>query len=97
MSSHLSRREFAKAGAASAVAVSMPSTAVVTKRPDKIRVGFVGVGNRGSQLMQAFATQEDCEFVGVADVYQPYRLTTGMRFKRLLQCLLGRMCTLKNR
>ena len=80
MSHHLSRREFTKAGAASAVAVSLPSTAAVARRTDKIRVGFVGVGNRGSQLMKAFATQEDCEFVGVADVYQPYRERARQNF-----------------
>lgn len=73
MSRHLSRREFAKASAASAVAVSMSSTASAGLPSDKVRVGFVGVGNRGSQLMKAFATQDDCEFIGVADVYEPYR------------------------
>ena len=47
MSRHLSRREFAKASAASAVAVSMSSTASAGLPSDKVRVGFVGVGNRG--------------------------------------------------
>ena len=80
MSRHLSRREFAKASAASAVAVSMSSTASAVPPSDKVRVGFVGVGNRGSQLMKAFATQDDCEFIGVADVYEPYRARARENF-----------------
>ena len=80
MSRSLSRREFAKAGAASAVAVSMPSAVSAVPPSEKVRVGFVGVGNRGSQLMKAFATQDDCEFIGVADVYQPYRERAQQNF-----------------
>jgi hypothetical protein len=79
MSKKFDRRQFAKAGAAAAVAASlptMPSPVPVKKNilgsSDSVRVGFIGVGNRGSQLMTAFAAQEDCKFVGVADLYQPY-------------------------
>lgn len=39
---------------------------------DKIRVGFIGVGNRGSQLLEIFMDQPDCEVAALCDVYEPY-------------------------
>lgn len=39
---------------------------------EKIRVGFIGVGNRGSQLLQTFMTMNDCEIAALCDVYEPY-------------------------
>jgi predicted dehydrogenase len=39
---------------------------------DKIRVGFIGVGNRGSQLLQIFMAQPDCEIAALCDIYEPY-------------------------
>ena len=39
---------------------------------DKIRVGFIGVGNRGSQLLKLFMTQPDCEVAALCDLYEPY-------------------------
>ena len=41
---------------------------------DKIRVGFIGVGNRGTFLMQLFSQQADCEVAAICDVYEPYAL-----------------------
>jgi len=38
----------------------------------KIRVGFIGVGNRGSQLMELFMQNPDCEVAALCDVYEPY-------------------------
>ncbi|TWT82982.1 Glycosyl hydrolase [Planctomycetes bacterium CA13] len=35
---------------------------------DRIRLGFIGVANRGSQLMKAFAEHDDCETVALCDV-----------------------------
>ena len=74
MSKKPSRRQFAKAGAAAAVAASLPakSYANILGSNDTIRAGFVGVGNRGSQLMDAFAEHKQCKFIGVADVFEPY-------------------------
>jgi predicted dehydrogenase len=39
---------------------------------DRIRVGFIGVGNRGDQLLDAFALQPDVEVAALCDVYEPY-------------------------
>ena len=38
---------------------------------DKVRVGFIGVGNRGSQLMHSFMLNSDCEVAALCDVYEP--------------------------
>lgn len=39
---------------------------------EQVRLGFIGVGNRGSQLMSAFNTHAACRIVAAADVYAPY-------------------------
>ncbi|NLU29412.1 MAG: Gfo/Idh/MocA family oxidoreductase [Bacteroidales bacterium] len=39
---------------------------------DKIRVGFIGVGNRGTQLLHLFMEQPDCQVAALCDVYKPY-------------------------
>ena len=39
---------------------------------DKVRVGFIGVGNRGTQLLRLFMRQPDCEVAALCDVYEPY-------------------------
>jgi predicted dehydrogenase len=38
----------------------------------KVRLGFIGVGNRGDQLLDAFLKQPDAEVVAICDVYRPY-------------------------
>jgi predicted dehydrogenase len=35
-------------------------------------LGFIGVGNRGDQLLDAFLVHPDSEVVAVCDVYEPY-------------------------
>jgi len=39
---------------------------------DKIRVGFIGIGNRGTQVMDLFRAEPDCEVAALCDIYQPY-------------------------
>ena len=41
---------------------------------DRIRVGFIGLGNRGSQLLNWFMENEDVEVGALCDVYEPYAL-----------------------
>lgn len=41
---------------------------------DKIRVGFIGIGNRGSQLLALFMQNPDCEIAAFCDTYKPYML-----------------------
>ncbi len=39
---------------------------------ERIRLGFIGVGNRGDQLLDAFMVHKDAEIVALCDVYEPY-------------------------
>ncbi len=39
---------------------------------DKIRVGFIGIGNRGTQVMDLFRAEPDVEVAALCDIYQPY-------------------------
>jgi predicted dehydrogenase len=49
-----------------------PGTRTARGANEKIRVGFIGVGNRGSQLLQGFLAQDDVDVVALCDVYEPY-------------------------
>jgi predicted dehydrogenase len=39
---------------------------------DKIRMGFIGIGNRGSQLLELFMKNKDVEIAALCDIYEPY-------------------------
>lgn len=39
---------------------------------DKINVGFIGVGNRGSQLLRLFMKHDDVNIAAFCDTYEPY-------------------------
>lgn len=39
---------------------------------DRIRVGFIGVGNRGDQVLDAFLALPDCDVTALADLHPPY-------------------------
>jgi len=41
---------------------------------EKINVGFIGIGNRGSQLLALFMKQPDARIAGFCDTYEPYML-----------------------
>lgn len=78
-SAPITRRAFlrhsATATAGTALAVEMFSTPALQSQAatgDKVRVGFIGLGNRGSQLLQGFLAQQDCEVTALCDVYEPY-------------------------
>jgi len=73
------RRRFLKNSAAAAAAVTLglnsktvPLARAAPGANERIRVGFIGVGNRGSQLLRGFLTQSDVEVAALCDVYEPY-------------------------
>ncbi len=37
-----------------------------------IRIGFIGTGNRGSQLLSTFMGMQNCEIAALCDIYEPY-------------------------
>jgi len=39
---------------------------------DRVRLGFIALGNRGDQVLSAFLTHKDCEVTAICDLNQPY-------------------------
>ncbi|QDU63201.1 Inositol 2-dehydrogenase [Planctomycetes bacterium Pan216] len=78
MSDEIVRRDFTKLG--TAAAIGLATSTVNTARAaanDRVRLGIIGVGNRGGQLIDAFLPHDDCEFVAISDVYKPYLAKTA--------------------
>src|SRR5262245_29579628 len=69
----ITRRDFNRS---TAVAVGV-NTALGARRiwgaNERIRLGFIGLGNRGDQVLDAFLEHKDAEVVAVCDIYEPYR------------------------
>ncbi|MGO8897841.1 MAG: hypothetical protein ACLQU5_05765 [Isosphaeraceae bacterium] len=64
------RRDFSKAAVAAAAvgAASTLAPARVLGAGDQVRLGFIGVGNRGCQLLEAFLAHPDAKIVALCDV-----------------------------
>jgi predicted dehydrogenase len=71
--SELTRRQFHRASAAAAVSLPALSVRRLHGANERVRVGFIGVGNRGDQVLSAFLVHKDCEVAAVCDIYPPYR------------------------
>src|SRR5580704_4084982 len=69
--SRLTRRDFTKTATAVGVATALSAKRVLGAN-DRVRVGFIGLGNRGDQVLSAFLEHKDAEVVAVCDIYQPY-------------------------
>lgn len=91
------RRDFLRktttgAGALAATAFSTPMIQRALGANDKIRVGFLGVGNRGTQLLHSFMRQPDVEVAALNDVYLPYLHRDRSQVDRdMLEALGGRV------
>lgn len=55
-------------------AMSAKSYARIIGANDKVRMGFIGIGNRGSQVLREFMNEPDCEVAALCDIYEPYLL-----------------------
>jgi predicted dehydrogenase len=66
-----SRREFHRVAGTAAAAVALAPGAVLGAA-ERVRLGFIGVGNRGCQLLKGFLAQSDAQVVTLCDVYAPY-------------------------
>jgi predicted dehydrogenase len=65
-----SRRDFGKSAAA--VGLSALSAGRVLGAGDRVRLGFIGLGNRGDQVLDAFLEHRDAQVVALCDLYEPY-------------------------
>jgi predicted dehydrogenase len=77
----ITRRSFAAATAATTLALSTtPARALGAN--ERIRLGFIGVGNRGSQLLDAFLKHSDKDIVAFCDVFEPYLARANEKLDR---------------
>jgi predicted dehydrogenase len=73
MPSEPSRRDFLKTTTATAAGMALLGGVNTAWSSDKkLRLGFIGVGNRGGQLLEPCLKMDDVEVVGLCDVYKPY-------------------------
>jgi predicted dehydrogenase len=73
MEDKMNRRTFnQRTAAAGALAALHASGWSVLGSNERIRLGVIGVGNRGDQLLDAFLVHKDAEIAALCDVYEPY-------------------------
>jgi predicted dehydrogenase len=72
MTGEVSRRTFSKTAALTTAAGAALGPRSVLGANEQVRLGFIGVGNRGCQLLTGFLPHEDARVVALCDVYEPY-------------------------
>jgi predicted dehydrogenase len=75
MTDPFSRRNFTKAAVTGAAAVAMPAAGRaggVIGANERVRLGCIGLGYRGVQVLNAFGAHKDAQVVALCDVYEPY-------------------------
>jgi len=66
----LTRRGFGRVVTAG-VTTALAGTRVLGAN-DRLRLGFIGLGNRGDQVLNGFLEHRDAEVVALCDLHQPY-------------------------
>ena len=73
MSRAIDRRTFVRGAAAlTGLTAAACGAGAAIGSNDRIRLGVIGVGNRGDQLLDAFLPHKDAQIVALCDVYEPY-------------------------
>ncbi len=72
MSAAINRRTFSQTAMTAAATAASLAPGQVLGANDQVRLGFVGVGNRGCQLLKGFLAHPDARVVALCDVYEPY-------------------------
>jgi predicted dehydrogenase len=67
----ISRRNFTRTASTLAASTALSRQRILGAN-DRIRLGFVGLGNRGDQVLDAFLAHKDQEVTAICDIYQPY-------------------------
>src|SRR3954462_8509807 len=67
----LTRRSFTTTAALTGLGTALAADHV-RGASERVRLGFIGLGNRGDQVLDAFLQHKDCEVVAISDIYQPY-------------------------
>ena len=64
----INRRTFTKTSVAAALGITALQTTRVLGANDRVRLGVIGTGGRGSQVIQAFLSHTDVEIAALCDV-----------------------------
>ncbi len=73
MSQTITRRQFTLGAAAvGAGLVTRTATLGALGANERIRIGVIGTGNRGDQVIAGFKVHKDAEIVALCDVFEPY-------------------------
>ena len=67
----LTRRDFAKTAAVAGATTALSYSRIIGAN-DSVKLGFIALGNRGDQVLDAFLAHKDCEVTTVCDIYRPY-------------------------
>ena len=68
--SNITRRSFTQSAIATTAALSTAlSASRVIGANDRVRVGFIGLGNRGDQVLDAFLQHKDCEIAAICETH----------------------------
>ena len=67
----ITRREFTRTLAAVSTTAALSSFRVLGAN-DRVRLGFIGLGNRGDQVLDGFLKHPDAEVVATCDICPPY-------------------------
>ncbi len=93
------RRQFIKKSAvtASGITLGLHATGAQTVRSvvganNRIRMGFIGLGNRGWKLLRSFMSHDNVDIVALCDVYEPYLLMDRLKVdKRIFEQVGGKV------
>src|SRR5262252_9575593 len=69
--SKVTRSEFGKAATLASVGTALSASRVLGAG-DRVRLGFIGLGNRGDQVLDGFLPHKDCEVTAICDIHSPY-------------------------
>jgi predicted dehydrogenase len=76
----MNRRQFGKKAALAGLGTALANRRVLGAN-DRIRVGIIGIGNRGDEVLTGFLTHKDAEVVAVCDIWEPYRKFAAAKVK----------------
>ena len=82
----MQRREFIRSGAMAAGAMAVPNILMAQGSKGRVRMGFIGVGNRGTQLMHIFMKNPLVEVTALCDIYDPYLKRDDSAFDPKFPC-----------
>jgi predicted dehydrogenase len=80
----ISRRGFVGTVGASAALLATQGASAKVAANDKVRLGLIGAGSRGNQLLDTFFGRPEADFVAVADVDDRHAEETAARIEKKL-------------